>query len=106
MVSKPKLVVRFEMFVRGEWQALTEAGEDCASKAATAKSRRRRTEQALTRRLAGRGSGPFGRVVYSQTSIRGGRGRSRIGRDTRCIEEDTSSAARGVNRALPSAFHS
>ena len=26
MVSKPKLVARFEMFVRGEWQALIEAG--------------------------------------------------------------------------------
>ena len=42
MVSKPKLVARFEMFVRGEWQALIEAG----------KSRRRRTERALTHRLA------------------------------------------------------
>ena len=40
------------MFVRGEWQALMEAGEDCASKAAVAKSRRRRTERALTHRLA------------------------------------------------------
>ena len=51
MVSKPKLVARFEMFVRGEWQALIEAGQDCASKAATAKSLRRRTERALTHRI-------------------------------------------------------
>ena len=51
MVSKPKLVAR-EMFVRGEWQALIEAGEHCAAKAAVTKSRRRRTERALTHRLA------------------------------------------------------
>ena len=41
MISKPKLVARFEMFVRGEWQALLEAGQDRASKVATTKSRRR-----------------------------------------------------------------
>ena len=52
MVSKPKLVARFEMFVRGEWQTLIETGEDCAAKAAVAKFRRRRTERALTHRIA------------------------------------------------------
>ena len=46
-ISKPKLVARFEMFVRGEWQALIEAGQDYASKAATAKSCRRRSERGL-----------------------------------------------------------
>ena len=35
MISKPKLVARFEMFVRSEWQALIKAGEGRVYKAAT-----------------------------------------------------------------------
>ena len=44
-------MAKFEMFVRGEWQALIEAGQDCAPKAATTKSRRRRTERGLTHHI-------------------------------------------------------
>ena len=50
MISKPKLVARFEMCVRGEWQALLEAEHDCASKAATIKSRRTRIKRGLKHR--------------------------------------------------------
>ena len=51
LISKPKLA-RFETFVRGEWQAFIEAGQECASKAAAAKSRRRRTERGLKHRIS------------------------------------------------------
>ena len=83
------------MFVRGEWQALIEAGQDCASKAATAKSRRRRTERGLTHRITrAEALVHLGELSAARTSLGGGRGRSRIDRDTQCVEEETSSAER------------
>ena len=75
----------------GAGQALIEAGKDCAAKAAVAKSRRR-TERALTHRLAR--AEVF--VHLGELSA----GRSRICRDTQCIEEETSSAVRGVSSRI------
>ena len=47
VVSKPKLVERFEMFERGQWHQLIRASEDCDERSAVARRRRTRRETTL-----------------------------------------------------------
>ena len=51
LVSKPKLVARFEMFVMGEWQALISASRMCSMQAALSRTRRQRTERGVQHRV-------------------------------------------------------
>ena len=49
--SRPKLLERFEMFVRGQWDNLLEASRVCGDKAAVARRRRRRRGDDINKRV-------------------------------------------------------
>ena len=101
VINKSNLMARFEMFVRGEWKTLIKSREDCAFKAAFTNTRRRRTERGLKHRISQAES-----VVHLdelsavRRILEGARGRSRIDRDTRCIEEETSDVWRDLSSSI------
>ena len=50
-IPRPKLLERFEMFVRGQWDNLLEASRVCGDKAAVARRRRTRRGDDINRRV-------------------------------------------------------